>query len=477
MNIPGNNEMVQVQDLMRLNESLRKSNVGYQTGAVPDSSAALSPLVPQSIEGSLSSATHTMAELSLWPMIPKTSVSNTLHEYVVVDEHGFDLDPFIPEGGGSESSFATNESKYRRESVKIKFMAERRQVSDVATLVGMIGDNRNAIAEETMRGTMSLMRKVERQLWYGMEALNGNGFDGIIKQMRDNAPSSNKIDLAGASITPLLLQDALGEAYSAPNFGRPDCIYVEPRVHADLIKQAVASGRHDQFQVLANQGSGLTYGSQSINIMAPFGPVPVKAAPFLHFASKRPAAGFAGFGANAANAIAGVAAAAANNASSAFAAADAGDYIYSVVGVGANGLSPMVTLAPVSVIADDSVTIALPNNANYSMYRIYRSAKDLDSGHLLIGEIVADGTDFVDHNSGISTAKSNQQKYGCSPILLAQHDPQVMEFVRLLDFIRRPLAETASVKPFLLMLFGSPIVKVPSKMMLIENVGSNYVAP
>ena len=52
-----------------------------------------------------------------------------------------------------------------------------------------------------------------------------------------------------------------------------------------------------------------------------------------------------------------------------------------------------------------------------------------------------------------------------------------MEFVRLLDFIRRPLAETASVKPFLLMLFGSPIVKVPSKMMLIENVGSNYVAP
>lgn len=477
MNIPGNNEMVQVQDLMRLNDSLRKSGsqVGYQTGAVP-SGEALSPLVPQSIEGSLSSATHTMQELSLWPMIPKTSVSNTLHEYVVVDDHGFDLDPFIPEGGGSSDDFATNESRYRRESVKIKYMAERRQVSDVATLVGLIGDNRNAIAEETMRGTMSLMRKVEKQLWYGSEALNANGFDGILKQMRDNAPSENLIDLSGSSITPLLLQDALGEAYSAPNFGRPDCIYVEPRVHADLIKQAVASGRHDQFQVLANQSQGLTYGSQSINIMAPFGPVPVKAAPFLHFASKRPAAGFAGHG------IAGdlnVAIASANavNAASKFGASDAGDYIYSIIGVGPKGLSKMKVLAAETVAQGESVTITLPADANYSMYRIYRSAKDLDSGHLLIAECAADGTDFVDHNDGISTDKSNQQKYGCSPILLAQHDPQVMEFVRLLDFIRRPLAETASVKPFLLMLFGSPIVKVPSKMMLIENVGSNYVAP
>jgi hypothetical protein len=46
-----------------------------------------------------------------------------------------------------------------------------------------------------------------------------------------------------------------------------------------------------------------------------------------------------------------------------------------------------------------------------------------------------------------------------------------MEFVRLLDFIRRPLAETASVKPFLLMLFGSPVVKVPSKMFLMDNCG------
>ena len=78
MNIPQSNEMMNVEDLVRLNDVLKKSGtVGYQTGAGTAGGDAgnLSPLVPQSIEGSLASATYTMNELSLWSMIPKTPVS------------------------------------------------------------------------------------------------------------------------------------------------------------------------------------------------------------------------------------------------------------------------------------------------------------------------------------------------------------------------------------------------------------------
>ena len=475
MNIPANNEMVDVEDLMRLNDALRKSNVGYQTPAGV-SGEALSPLVPQSIEGSLSSATHTMQELSLWPMIPKTSVSNTLHEYVVVDDHGFDIDPFIGEGGGGEADFVTNNSNYTKKSVQIKYMAERRQISDVASLVGLIGDNRQAIAEETMRGTMNLMRKVERQLWYGNEALQEKGFDGILKQVRDGA-SQNVLDLKGSAPTPLLLQEALGEVYSAPNFGRPDCIYVEPRLHSELIKQSVESGRHDQFAV-GSQGS-LTFGNSNLSIMAPFGPVQVKSAPFLHFASRMPAAGF---GAKApvnptitsatvqAETVAGT---------SQFITGDP-EYKYAVVAVGDQGYSDPVISAAVNINEDEELelTIAATNLARGASqapryYRIYRSAPNkagVNASFRLIAEVVAlagaNPTVWVDLDDG-----NNGQKYDCSPILFAQHDPQVMEFVRLLDFIRRPLAETASVKPFLLMLFGSPVVKVPSKMFLMDNCG------
>lgn len=477
MMIPGHNDMVNVEDLVKLNDALRKSNVGYQTPAVTagGENGALSPLVPQSIEGSLSSATHTMAELSLWPMIPKTNVSNTLHEYVVVNEHGFDIDPFIGEGGGSEQDFVTNNSQYERKSVKIKYMAERRQISDVASLVGLIGDNRQALAEETMRGTMNLMRKVERQLWYGNESLQEKGFDGILKQVRDGA-SQNVLDLKGSAPTPLLLQEALGEVYAAPNFGKPDCIYVEPRLHSELIKQSVEFGRHDQFQVA--QSGSLTFGSAQLSIMAPYGAVPVKAAPFLHYASRLPASGVGALAPVAPTITSAIPGAETVAGSSQFIAGDP-SYKYAVVAVGDQGHSAPIKSGAVNVNEDEELVLTIAASGvdrdasrGPRYYRIYRTAANgSDDSFRLIAEIPANAnpaaaTVFTDLDDG-----NNGQKYGCSPILFAQHDPQVMEFVRLLDFIRRPLAETASVKPFLLMLFGSPVVKVPSKMFLMDNCG------
>ena len=95
------NDMVNIQDLAAMNDALRKAtSVGYQTGAGIDGDGALSALVPQSIEGTLSTATYSMKELALWPAIAKRNVTNTLHEFVRIDEHGFDMDPFLSEGGG-----------------------------------------------------------------------------------------------------------------------------------------------------------------------------------------------------------------------------------------------------------------------------------------------------------------------------------------------------------------------------------------
>jgi hypothetical protein len=475
--LPELNSMLPVEDLMRLNDVLRKATTaGYQTAAGTSGADAgnLSPLIPQSIESVLSTATYGMSELALWNKIPKTNVSQTLHEYAVVKDWGFDVDPFIGEGGGSESEFVTNNANYERKSVKIKYMAERRQISDVASLVGLLGDNRQAIAQETLSGTMSLMRKVERQLWHGSEALNANGFDGICKQIKDNAPS-NVHDLAGKAPTPLLLQEILGHVYSAPNYGRPDTIYVEPRIHAELIKQSVESGRHDQFMV-QQASNGLTFGASQLSIMAPYGAVPIVAAPFLHYCSNMPSTGF-GQSAPSAPTFA-VNPAAANNASSKFVAGDAGDYLYGVIAVNDKGYSsPLVRQnagvdVALTIAAGQSASFTITGVAGVKYYRIFRSTKGGGRSTMqLIKEVAASGANNIvvtDHNDGADGSKHNTSK-----IVFAQHDPTIFEFARLLDFLRRPLAEVATVKPFLLMLFGSPIVKVPSKMFMIENAGIN----
>jgi hypothetical protein len=92
-----------------------------------------------------------------------------------------------------------------------------------------------------------------------------------------------------------------------------------------------------------------------------------------------------------------------------------------------------------------------------------------DATFRLIAEVPAAELQKLDN--GKSWSDFNITRHSCSHIVFAQHDGNIMEFARLLDFIRRPLAEVSAVKPFLLMLFGSPVVKVPSKMFVVRNAG------
>lgn len=468
ISFPEANSLVNVADLANLNNALRKSaNAGYQTpaGTAGGDNGSLSPLVPQSIENTLASATFTMKELALWPAIPKVNVTNTVHEYAVINDHGLDLEAFIGEGSGG----TTNRSEYERKSVRIKYLAERREITDVGSLVGLVGNQSNAIAAETERGTLRLLSKLERSLWHADESVNPLAFDGIIKQIEQHNGGANTFDLGGKSPTPRLLQEVLAELQSAPRFGRPDCIYVEPRIHAELIKFAVQFGRHDQLGI-SRSAQGLTYGAQELNIMSPYGPVPVKSAPFLFNAYKAPASASGttdstGKVAAPANAVIS-SAAAASNGSSRFLLADQGDYIYRVVAFNNGGYSAPVSSSAVTVATGESVTLTIANQSDAVFFKIYRTEADgAAESASLIGEIRAESvgaTTFVDHN---------QVRPNTSKIVFVQHDPDVLEFARLLDFFRRPLAEVATSKPFLLMLFGSPIVKVPNKMWVLQNAG------
>ena len=451
------NDMVNIQDLAAMNDALRKAtSVGYQTPADMTGAGDLAALVPQSIEGTLATATFSMKELALWPAIPKRSVTNTVHEFVRINEHGFDMDPFLSEGGAG----ARNVASYERGNVKIKYLAERREVSDVGSLVGIIGNSANAIAEETTRGTFALLGRLERALWHGNESANPLAFDGIIKQIEDNA-SDNVYDLEGKAPTPQLLQDILGEIYAAPRYGRPDCIYVEPRIHAELIRFAVDFGRHDQLKVMSS-AQGITYGTQRITIMGPVGPVEVRPAPFLADSFEPPASGYNSGSANLTTPT--LTAATVGNANPKM---DAGTYVYRVVHVvPESGYSDPSSLAAnqgsIVVAAGQSVDLTITHaNIAGSYLRIYRTTAD-GSKHLKIREVSATGaqTSFSDNN---------EVRPGTSKIVFLEHSPDIFEFARLLDFFRRPLAEVATSKPFLLMLFGSPIVKVPSKCWVIKN--------
>ena len=486
MDIPQINSMVPVSDLVQLNDALRKSaEVGYQTPAGM-SSGSMSPLVPQSIEGTLASATYSMKELVLWPAIAKRNVGQTVHEFTRIEDHGLDLDPFIAEGGGG----VTNKSVYSREFVKVKYLAERREVTDVASMVNLIGPSPNAIAEETTRGTLRLLQKLERSLFYADSALADTQFDGIFKQLQTGSPD-NFFDLGGNGLTVDFLQEKLGETYGAPNFGRVDTIYVEPRVHQDLIRQTVSYGRHDQLQV--SDSSSLTFGTKNLSIMAPYGPVAIKSAPFLFKAHAAPSAGSGTTNAPATPVFTdqpaggSVEGAPAHNGADAtaskWATADAGDYFYKVVAVSKTGFSAPLASSATAVSAGQKINMTIDDHAvtakgsatnPITYYRVYRSDKGGTAATCkMIAEVPvnASGINNASGQAGTLIRDVNGDVQNTSNVLAVSHDPGVLEVVRLLDFMRRPLAEVATTKPFLLMLFLSPILKVSSKTFGIKNVG------
>lgn len=456
-------------DMSALMGSLQKGTVGYQTPLVPaggsQTAANISPLVPQQLAQTLSIATSSMNDLKLWPMLAKVQAQNTVVEYNRVLSHGGQHSPFISEGGNG----ILNRSTYEKVATKIRYLAERREVTDQASMVNIVGPSADAIAEETRRGTESLLQRLELNLFHADETKDSNAFNGIIKQIVDGGNTS---DLRGKAPTALYLSEILGALYSAPLYGMVTHIMVTPRILSELIKQTVHHGRHDQIQVNSGQ---ITFGASSLSITGPYGPVQVVSAPFLERHDRiAPALGSSSvFEGTLAAPTVQVQTAAGNNAASKFVAADVGDYIYRVVAVGSNGVSAPVDTSAVTVAAGEQVTFTIRHAAhnNVKYLRIYRSAKGAANanGALLIDEVAVSAEDTVITDNNVNIP-------GSSDILFLNFSPDYMCYYQMLSLVRRPLAQVSTTFPFLLMMFGAPAVKLPTKLFVARNAGVNTSA-
>jgi len=415
---------------------LKKSSVGYQTPSIPEGGSSvasnLSPLVPQQL-------------------------------YNRVKAHGGEHSPFIGEGGLA----ALNRATYEKVAVQIRYLAERREITDQAMHVALNGPSPDALAEETTRGTEVLLRRVEKELFHADNSVNPLAWNGIVQQI---SAGGNTSDLRGKAATPNYLQEVLGELYSAPRYGMASHILVTPRVLSELIKQSVTYGRHDQVQL---SNGRLDYGSNQITISAPYGSVPVIACPFLEREDRvAPPAGSSSMfeGSMGTSAISSQPAAQADNASQ-FVAADEGAYIYRVVPVGSQGLGVAFDTAAVSVSAGDKVSFTISQSdasATISHYRIYRSAPDAGTadGALFVGEIA---------NAGANTTFDdlNERVAGGSEIIFLNNRPDHLTYFQMMSLVRRPLAQVRASYPFMLMMFGAPAVLNPTKMWVVKNAGSN----
>ena len=497
---------VPVRDLVELNKALQTQGL-YKAGAAAGHPAAMglgtgaadfTPLIPQSIQTVLDSATFTESMVKFFRMLPKVPVGSTVHEAIVMNEHGsLHLDPFISEGGKNVRSSAD----YARKTVNVKYLAELREITDVATMVNTVGGgsvSKQGLALETQAGTTSILGKLERSLFWADSGCSDIHFDGIWKQLTSStfvganqtvspkvgATSNNYEDLQGSAVTSDKLMEALYKVYAAPNYGTPTAILVEPRTYASLQSLAFSKAR---WGLDAGAPQPITLYNGVLSVAGPTGAVPVISCPLLLPPQTPPSASvpavdptglgadgvaltqvseapadYAGNGSNMQTLVDGV--------GSKVADTTKGTYRYKVVAVNASGHGAATTTKAITADNDTLFhTITITDNAltkTNLYYRVYRTGKD-EADVAGNYKWAFDAPAKAGGNTVIIDDFSRLP--GTAPVFVLQATPDVMSWVQLLDFLRRPLAQTSTSVPFLLMLFGSPFVKIPTKNFVFGN--------
>ena len=415
----------------------------------------------ESLERTLRNTTYKMQHIRFWRNIPKLPAYNTVEEYNLITQYGGNPDAgFIDEGDLPEE----DDSIYERKFSVVKYLGTVRRVTHVMSLVKPA--HGNVIAQETVSGTMHLLRIIERNLFKGDSTLSALQWDGFEKLMLDSAPATNIIDLRGKVLTEDNLIDGALTIQDAPNYGTPTDLYLNPKVKADFVKTFFPKERYNLFADGKTSGGmvGLDIGGYT----SPAGDVRFQADTFIDDGGA-PTVAVGNVAKRPANITESSALAAAPDGSSQFTVDDAGDYTYSVQPV--NRFGRGTALSPgggaVAVAAGDGVTIGVtPVGAPLpDWYELFRSQPD-GSALRLIKRIPNTGgaaeTVLTDLNETLPFTTT---------AYLFQQNLESLAFKQLAPMVKIPLATIDSSIRWMQLLYGVPVLYTPGKNVLYINVG------
>lgn len=446
-------------DVDQLNKALTAGNSqNAPGGAVAGDGFAMRV---ESLEKTLKNTTYKMDHIRLWKAIPKAAAYNTVEEFNQVLSYGENPDAgFIAEMDLPES----DDSTYKRNYSVVKFLGTTRRVSHVASIIKPA--HGNLIAQETVNGTMHLLRILERALFEGDSSLSALQFDGYEKLIADNAPAANIIDMRGKPLSEDALTDAALTVHDAPNYGTPTHLYLNPKVKADLVKTFFPKERHDTFK---SDKNGLV-GLDIRGFTSPAGDVAFESDTFITDgggvtaavgdASKRPGTPVISTGVTTpADAL------------SQFAADDAGNYFIHIQACNRYGRSASVDAGggAVAVVAGDKITFGVTPGGGGSVewYEIFRTPVGGATGTARRVLRIANS-----NGAGAQTINEYNAKVpGTSTAYLFQLNQEAMAFKQLAPMVKLPLATIDTSIRWLQLLYGVPVLFTPGKVVMLKNIG------
>ena len=329
-------------------------------------------------------------------------------------------------------------------------------------------------------GTLWILRKLDQSLFFGNEKLVNLEFNGFLAQQEQSDSwqdrnaylnSEHVIDMRGKSLS----EDAIesGANSIVESYGLATQLYTAPSVLSGFVKQFYGNKFiMPNTQALQN---GIM-GQRVQQFESQFGPIglnqdiffkkkPAKTAQSEATSDKAPnvpAITVEAVGAGAAN--------------SKWDSDFAGNVTYAVAAFNRYGESKLaVASAATAVVANGAADIKITDGGGThkaSAYRIYRSETGKTGTYYPIFEVSVD--DVSRGLDGAATGKVrdlNRFIPNCDQAMVLQFDNEVIEFAQLAPLMKMDLALLSPAYRFMILLYGTPLLYAPKKMVRIINIG------
>lgn len=467
-----------MENVDQLNKALAAEDItGRDTANLTTASGA--PLKVESLEKTLKHLTFRENDIRLWKDLPKKAAYNTVEEYNQQTSYGANRGGWNREGELPEEE----DSIFVRRAQLVKYLGVTKSVTHQMTLVNtMVG----SIMERTIKdGTMWILRTLNQGLYFGNEKLVPEQFNGFIAQQQqsdawasydDYMNSEHVVDLRGNSLS----EDAIesGANSIVENYGLATQLYAAPSVLSNFVKSfygnkfiqpntaALSNGIMGQrVQAFDSQ-----FGQIGLNHDVFFKKNPSKTSASAATSTKAPATPVWDNSTPAAvqSSVAG----------SKFATADAGNVYYAVSAINRFGESQLAIYStPVAAVAGCAIDLKFAAGVGTNAataFRIYRTKV----GGTATGEFyplfevsVSELTAGYDGASAGLVRDMNHFLPDCEQAMLVQFDNEVIEFAQLAPLMKMDLAVLSPAFRFMILLYGTPFLYAPKKMVRFVNIG------
>lgn len=461
-----------------LNKALEAGDItGRETANLTDASGA--PLKVESLEKTLKHLTFKESDIQLWKKVPKKPAYNTVEEYNQLTSYGADRGGFNNEGELPEEE----DSTYVRRAQLVKYLGVTKSVTHQMTLVNtMVG---NVLERAVKDGTMWILRKLDRSLYFGNSLIIPQEFNGFLAQQQQSDAfnslnaymnSDNVVDLRGKRLGESHIEKASNTIVE--NFGLGNELYAPPTVLSNFVNNFYGN------KFIQPNTEALTNGIMGQKVQAfesQFGRIGLNYDLFMKKLPAKTAASTASHVKSPATpAWDGVTPIAINagDANSKFVAADAGNVRYAVTSLNRYGESALAIHAVnAAAVAGCSIDLkfGITNNSYAATgYRIYRTfAGNTTDFYPLFDISVSDLTNGYDGAGQGVVRDLNHFLPNCDQAMMLQFDNEVIEFAQLAPLMKMDLAILSPAYRFMILMYGTPFLYAPLKMVRFVNIGTS----